>query len=36
MFTDRDKLLELAEPVKAEYAASIGATEILKAVNAIK
>ena len=36
MFTERAKLLELAEPVKQAYAKEIGATEILNKVNAIK
>jgi TRAP-type C4-dicarboxylate transport system substrate-binding protein len=35
-FEDRDKLLELAEPVKREYAEELGATEVLEAVNAIE
>lgn len=35
-FTDRDKLLELAEPVKEAYAKEIGASEILKRIVAIK
>ena len=36
VFKDRAKLLELAEPVKQAYAKSIGAEDVLKAVNAIK
>jgi len=35
-FQDRDQLLELAEPVKREYAEELGATEVLEAVNAIE
>ncbi len=35
-FEDRDKLLELAAPVKRAYAAEIGALEILEAINAIE
>ncbi len=35
-FTDRAKLLELAEPVKQAYAKEIDATDILNKVNAIK
>jgi tripartite ATP-independent transporter DctP family solute receptor len=36
VFTDRAKLLELAEPVKQAYAKEIDATAILNKVNAIK
>ncbi|MEP7206789.1 MAG: TRAP transporter substrate-binding protein [Casimicrobiaceae bacterium] len=36
VFTERPKLLELAEPVKAAYAKEIGATDILNKVNSIK
>jgi TRAP-type transport system periplasmic protein len=35
-FTERPKLLELAEPVKQAYAKEIGATEVLSRVSAIK
>lgn len=35
-FEDRDKLLELAEPVKRAYAEELGATETLEKINAIK
>lgn len=35
-FEDRDKLLELAAPVKRAYASEIGASEILEAINQIK
>jgi tripartite ATP-independent transporter DctP family solute receptor len=35
-FTERTKLLELAEPIKQAYAKEIGATAILDRVNAIK
>ncbi|MFI5024912.1 MAG: TRAP transporter substrate-binding protein [Alphaproteobacteria bacterium] len=35
-FADRDKLLELAEPVKEAYAKEIGASDILKRIDAIK
>lgn len=35
-FTERDKLLELAEPVKVQYAEELGATDVLNAVNAVK
>lgn len=36
LFEERDKLLELAAPVKRAYASEIGALEILEAINAIK
>jgi len=36
VFTERPKLLELAEPVKQAYAKEIDATAILNKVNAIK
>ncbi|MEZ5666567.1 MAG: TRAP transporter substrate-binding protein [Alphaproteobacteria bacterium] len=36
VFTERDQLLSLAEPVKEEYAASLGATEVLHAINAVQ
>jgi TRAP-type transport system periplasmic protein len=35
-FADRDKLLELAEPVKKAYAKELGATEVLEMINNIK
>jgi len=35
-FSDRAKLLELAEPVKKAYAEEIGATEVYAKINAIK
>ena len=35
-FQERDKLLELAEPVKAAYAEELGATEVYEAVNAVE
>lgn len=35
-FTERDKLLELAEPVKAGYAEELGATEVYLAISAVK
>lgn len=35
-FEEREKLLELAEPVKKAYAEELGATEVLNAVNAIQ
>ncbi len=35
-FTERDQLLELAAPVKEEYAESLGASEVLAAINAVK
>lgn len=35
-FSDRAKLLELAEPVKVKYAEELGASDVLNAVNAIK
>jgi tripartite ATP-independent transporter DctP family solute receptor len=35
-FIEREKLLELAEPVKKAYAEEIGATEVLERINAIK
>lgn len=36
VFTERDKLLELAEPVKAAYAEELGATEVYKAISAVQ
>ena len=35
-FTERDQLLELAEPVKAAYAEELGASEVLEAINAVQ
>jgi len=35
-FTERAKLLELAEPVKQAYAKELGAEEVLANINAIK
>jgi len=35
-FTQRDKLLELAEPVKIEYAKELGAESVLEKVNMVK
>lgn len=35
-FTEREKLLELAGPVKEAYAAELGATDVLKAIEAVK
>jgi TRAP-type transport system periplasmic protein len=35
-FPERDKLLELAEPVKQAYAEELGASEVLEAVNAVQ
>lgn len=35
-FQDRDKLLELAEPVKRAYAEELGALEVYEAVNAVQ
>src|SRR5918996_4020841 len=35
-FTERAELLELAEPVKEAYAEELGASEVLKAINAIQ
>ena len=35
-FTERDKLLELAEPVKKAYAEELGATDVYEAINAVK
>jgi tripartite ATP-independent transporter DctP family solute receptor len=35
-FTERDELLELAEPVKQAYAEELGAGEVLEAINAIQ
>ena len=35
-FTERADLLELAEPVKEAYAEELGASEVLKAINAIQ
>ena len=35
-FSERDKLLSAAEPVKKAYAAELGASEVLDAINAIK
>lgn len=36
VFTDRDQLLKLAEPVKQMYAKEVGAEDILARINAIK
>ncbi|OSP56009.1 TRAP transporter substrate-binding protein [Pseudoruegeria sp. SK021] len=36
VFTERDKLLELAAPVKASYAESLGASEVLKSIEAVQ
>jgi TRAP-type C4-dicarboxylate transport system substrate-binding protein len=35
-FTERDKLLELAGPVKAAYAEELGATDVLQSIEAVK
>ena len=35
-FTDRDELMRLAEPVKAAYAAEIGAQDLLDSINSIQ
>jgi tripartite ATP-independent transporter DctP family solute receptor len=35
-FTEREELLELAEPVKQAYADELGASEVLEAINAIQ
>ncbi len=35
-FTEREKLLELAEPVKKAYAEEIGASAVLERINAIQ
>jgi len=35
-FTERDKLLELAAPVKKAYAEELGATEVLMAIEAVQ
>ncbi|HEV7274709.1 MAG TPA: TRAP transporter substrate-binding protein [Devosiaceae bacterium] len=35
-FTERDKLLELAAPVKRAYAEELGATEVLEAIEAVQ
>jgi tripartite ATP-independent transporter DctP family solute receptor len=35
-FTERDKLLELAEPVKKAYAEELGASDVLERINAIE
>jgi tripartite ATP-independent transporter DctP family solute receptor len=35
-FTERDKLLELAAPVKRAYAEELGALEVLEAIEAVK
>jgi TRAP-type C4-dicarboxylate transport system substrate-binding protein len=35
-FKERDKLLELAEPVKRAYAEELGALEVYDAINAIQ
>lgn len=36
VFTERDKLLELAGPVKKAYAEELGAADVLLAIEAIK
>jgi TRAP-type C4-dicarboxylate transport system substrate-binding protein len=35
-FTQRDELLKMVEPVKRQYAAEIGATEVLERVDALR
>jgi TRAP-type C4-dicarboxylate transport system substrate-binding protein len=35
-FTEREELLELAEPVKEAYAEELGALEVYEAVNAVQ
>ena len=35
-FTDRDQLLKLTEPVRQEYAKSVGAEAVFARINAIK
>ena len=35
-FTDRDQLLELADPVKRAYAEELGAAEVLEAIEAVR
>lgn len=35
-FTERDKLLELAAPVKAAYAEELGATDVLNSIEAVE
>lgn len=35
-FTERDKLLELAAPVKRAYAEELGATDVLESIEAVK
>lgn len=35
-FTEREELLELAEPVKQAYAEELGASDVLEAVNAVE
>ena len=35
-FTERDKLLELAAPIKKAYAEELGATDVLMAIEAVK
>ncbi len=35
-FTERDKLLELAAPVKEDYAEQLGATDVLRAIEAVE
>jgi TRAP-type C4-dicarboxylate transport system substrate-binding protein len=35
-FTERDKLLELAAPVKEAYAEELGATDVLKSIEAVQ
>jgi tripartite ATP-independent transporter DctP family solute receptor len=36
VFTDRDQLLKLAEPIKQTYAKDVGAEDVLNRINAIK
>ncbi len=36
VFTERDKLLELADPVKRAYAEELGAVDVLKAIEAVR
>jgi len=36
VFTQRDELMRLAEPVKAAYAHEIGAVDVFARINAVK
>ncbi len=36
VFTEREKLLQLADPIKKAYAAEVGATDVLERINSVR